>query len=78
MPYDRNADLPRSVRDHLPPRAQTLYRKAFNHAWDEYAPRGKRRKGATREETAHRVAWSAVKHSFERRGDRWVEIGSKE
>ncbi|HKK15155.1 MAG TPA: ChaB family protein [Gammaproteobacteria bacterium] len=73
MPYDRNADLPKSVRDHLPQGAQTIYRKAFNSAWDEYREAGKRRGSASREETAHRVAWSAVKESYRKKGDRWVK-----
>ena len=34
MPYDRNADLPKSVRDNLPSHAQTIYRAAFNDAFD--------------------------------------------
>ena len=36
MPYASNADLPNAVRDYLPPAAQTIYRKAFNRAWDSY------------------------------------------
>lgn len=75
MPYARNADLPKSVRDALPGDAQTIYRKAFNNAWEEYRPRDKRRAGSTQEETAHRVAWAAVKRVYEKQGDRWVERG---
>ena len=74
MPYARNADLPKAVRDALPREAQTLYRKAFNSAWDEYRPRRKRRIGVSQEETAHRVAWAAVKRSYEKRSKRWVKI----
>jgi cation transport regulator ChaB len=37
MPYDANPELPKSVRDHLPEHAQTIYREAFNHAWLQYA-----------------------------------------
>lgn len=76
MPYERNADLPKSVRESLPKPAQTIYRKAFNNAWDAYREAAKRRRGASREETAHRVAWSAVKASYEKRGSRWVEKGN--
>jgi len=72
MPYDRNADLPESVRDPLPDGAQTIYRKAFNDAWDEYSDPEERRGSATREETAHRVAWAAVKKSYEKKDGRWV------
>lgn len=72
MPYERNADLPDQVRETLPEKAQTMYRKAFNNAWDQYADPESRKDGASREETAHRVAWSAVKESYEKRGERWV------
>src|ERR1700734_4258049 len=30
MPYDVNADLPPSVRSHLPEHAQDIFREAFN------------------------------------------------
>jgi cation transport regulator len=33
MPYRDNDDLPDSVRRHLPPHAQDIYREAFNHAF---------------------------------------------
>jgi len=39
MPYRSNRDLPASVRAHLPPEAQDIYRSAFNNAWQEYARR---------------------------------------
>jgi cation transport regulator len=66
MPYLTNADLPASVRDHLPHHAQDIYREAFNHAWEEYAgdPR--------REEIAHRVAWAAVEKIYTKLGAEWV------
>ena len=32
MPYGVNADLPPSVRSHLPEHAQDIFREAFNHA----------------------------------------------
>lgn len=73
MPYRTNEALPDSVRENLPAGAQTIYREAFNSAWDEYAGPDKRRGDATREETAHRVAWAAVKHVYEKRGERWVK-----
>ena len=66
MPYEQNDDLPASVRSHLPPHAQDIYREAFNHAWQQY--RGD-------EPTAHRVAWAAVKHVYEKRGSTWVLRG---
>jgi cation transport regulator len=66
MPYRSVADLPEPVRRHLPPDAQEIYLKVFNHAWDEYARR------ADRESVAHRVAWAAVKKSYQKSGDDWV------
>jgi cation transport regulator len=71
MPYDRNADLPDSVRASLPEHAQSIYREAFNSAFEEYESASDRRGGASREETAHKDAWSAVKQKYEKRGDRW-------
>lgn len=73
MPYDSIAALPGSVRKNLPKRAQQIYRRVFNSAWEEYADARRRRSGATREETAHKVAWAAVKERYEKRGGRWVE-----
>ncbi len=73
MPYERNADLPEQVRENLPEKARNIYRKAFNNAWDEYEKPKDRRGDASREETAHRVAWAAVKASYEKKGERWVQ-----
>lgn len=66
MPYATNADLPPSVRQHLPMHAQDIYREAFNHAFTAHAgdPR--------QEEASHRIAWGAVKRSYEKVGNRWV------
>ncbi len=73
MPYDRNADLPQQVTENLPQHAQTIYRKAWNSAWDQYKDPDDRQGDADREETAHRVAWAAVKEVYEKDGDgNWV------
>jgi cation transport regulator len=37
-----------------------------------YASLEDRRGDASREETAHKVAWSAVKKKYEERGDTWT------
>ena len=68
MPYESINDLPESVRHHLPPDAQHIYVKVFNSAWTEYADR------ADREAIAHRVAWSAVKKRYIKRGTLWVRM----
>jgi cation transport regulator len=73
MPYKNLADLPDSIKDNLPQHAQEIYKEAFNNAWDEYKEQDDRRGAATREETAHRVAWAAVKTKYEKgEGGRWV------
>ncbi len=68
MPYESIEDLPDPVREHLPPHAQEIYRGAFNNAWERYADRG-----AEREETAHRIAWAAVKRQYRKMGGEWVD-----
>ena len=74
MPYDTIKGLPSSVRDNLPKHAQEIYKEAFNSAWDEYDDPSKRRGDASREETARRVAWSAVKDEYEKNSDGdWVK-----
>lgn len=55
MPYSNMSDLPDSIQKHLPHHAQEIYLAAFNHAWEEYNHE---------EETAHRVAWAAVKKKY--------------
>jgi cation transport regulator len=66
MPYERLSDLPDSVRNHLPEHAQQIYKEAFNHAWQEYADPEQRRTDNSREETAHKVAWAAVKRQYQK------------
>ena len=72
MPYRTITDLPNSVTDHTPKHAQEIYLAAFNSAYDEYKQACDRKKGSDHEETAHRVAWSAVKKSYSKGSDgRW-------
>jgi len=67
MPYQSNQELPDQVRDNLPEEAQTIYRKAFNSAHEQYDTEGQ----------AAAVAWSAVKNAYEKNenGD-WVKKSS--
>ncbi len=69
MPYKSNRELPSSVKDNLPDHAQDIYREAFNSAWDEYADPRDRRGDSSQEETAHQVAWAAVKKTYEKDSD---------
>lgn len=66
MPYSHNADLPASVRSHLPEHAQDIYREAFNHAYRAHAGE------FDREQRAHMIAWAAVKRSYVKDDGDWV------
>ena len=66
MSYRTNADLPASVRNHLPAHAQDIYRAAFNHAFSAHA------READQEERSHRIAWAAIKRNYEKIGNEWV------
>ena len=64
MPYKKNSDLPDIVKDNLPAHAESIFRKAFNNALDEYKS----------ERSAFRVAWSAVKRMYEKNSEgKWVK-----
>ncbi len=59
MPTD-DEDLPGTL-ERSPDKAQRTYTETLDSARDQYDS----------EERAHRTAWSAVKHSFEKVGDHW-------
>jgi cation transport regulator ChaB len=59
MPTSKE-DLPGTLR-RSPAKAQRTYEKTLDAAHDEYDS----------EERAHRTAYAAVKHSFEKVGDHW-------
>jgi cation transport regulator len=64
MPYKTNADLPKSITEHLPDHAQSIFRKAFNNAHEEYG----------NEVQAFKVAWAAVKREYEKNeAGAWVK-----
>jgi cation transport regulator ChaB len=62
------SELPSTLR-RSPKKAQRTFAKAHDSAADEYGD----------ERRANQVAWAAVKHSFEKVGDRWAvkEKGKK-
>ncbi len=66
MPYRFNADLPSSVRNHLPDHAQDIYREAFNHAFAAHVGE------SDREQRSHMIAWAAVKRGYVKAGETWV------
>lgn len=69
MPYQSIDELPEGPRTVLPQHAQEIYKEAFNSAYDQYKDPDDRIAGADREETAHKVAWSAVKKTYEKGED---------
>ena len=60
MPKDRDEDLPGTLQ-RSPAKARRTYRKAHDSAVETYGEG----------ERAHRTAYSALKHSFEKVGDHW-------
>ena len=59
-------ELPRTL-EKSPDKAQRTWIKAHDNAVETYGEG----------ERAHRTAWSAVKHSFEKVGDQWEEKDEK-
>ena len=61
--------------DDLPKHAQHIFKKAHASAIKEYEDPDKRRGGkkVSAEEVAHKVAWSAVKREYKKKGDEWVK-----
>ena len=60
MPTDKDEDLPGTLQ-RSPAKAKRTYRKAHDSAVETYGEG----------ERAHRTAFSALKHSFEKVGDHW-------
>lgn len=60
-PYHHIDELPDAIQQVLPVPAQKLYKDAFNSALDQHADDAQKQSGTSREETAHRLAWSQVK-----------------
>jgi cation transport regulator len=64
----------RKAIDTLPSHAQEIYSKAHKNALKQYETPSKRRGGKrqSKEQIAHKVAWSAVKKEYKKKGDKWV------
>ena len=64
----------RKAVDILPSHAQKIYSKAHKNALKQYESPSKRRGGKhqSKEQVAHKVAWSAVKKEYKKKGDKWV------
>lgn len=62
----KKSELPDTIK-RSPAEAQRTFAKAHDSAADTYGEG----------ERAHRTAYSALKHKFEKKGDRWVKKGDK-
>lgn len=69
MPYSTTNELPESVKHVLPHHAQEIYLEAFNSAYRQYDDPKSRRGNDDLEEVAHKVAWTAVKNTYEKGAD---------
>lgn len=69
MPYSKLSELPTGVKDNLPKHAQEIYLKAYNSAYEQYKAPEDRQGDDSREEVAHKVAWSAVKEKYKKDED---------
>ena len=69
MPFARNSELPKGVRDALPGEAQSVFRRVVNDALDR----------GLSEERAFASAWAAVKRGWKKSSDgRWVKKMAEE
>jgi cation transport regulator len=67
MPREKSTeDLPKGVEEALPDHAKEIYKEAHNKALEEYRDPKKRRGKESLEEVAHKVAWAAVKKTYEK------------
>lgn len=74
MPYHSIDELPKGVRDNLPEKAQEIFLQAYNHAFEEYKNPSSRKGNVSREEVSHKVAWAAVKKSYQKnKNGIWVK-----
>jgi cation transport regulator len=69
MPYSSINDLPDNVANVLPKHAQEIFLEAFNSAYEQYEDPTERRDDDSRDNTARKVAWNAVKQRYEKGDD---------
>jgi cation transport regulator len=75
MVYKTLGDLPERVKSNLPEHAQKIFLSAFNNAWEEFKEPQELRGMASREETAHKAAWAAVKNQYRQdESGKWFSI----
>lgn len=65
MPYKTTTQLPDGVKNNLPKHAQEIYKSTFNSALKQHNSE------ADSENTAHKIAWAAVKQKYVKREGGW-------
>ena len=64
LPWSINIDdLPVSIRNNILIHVQKIFLGAFNNAWNEYKKSEELKENVSRDETAFKVDWIAVKKS---------------
>ncbi|MFQ5952305.1 MAG: ChaB family protein [Candidatus Omnitrophota bacterium] len=61
--------VPSQLRDKLPKKAQDIWVKAFNNAFEQYKDPKKRWGKQSLDEVASKTAWSAVKKEYSKGKD---------
>lgn len=64
MPYLSIDELPPPVKNNLPRHAQKIFKDAFNSAYKAHYGED--------EVTSFKIAWAAVKKTYEKRNGKWV------
>jgi len=70
--YPTNEDLPAGIREAMPPVVQTLYREAYNAAWNRRLAPVRRKFVVNHDTVATRAAWKAVRRLYAQHGTTWV------
>jgi cation transport regulator len=76
MRYKSRSELPPTIRDVLPERAQELYLVAYQKAWDAY----EQGQGyLSRDVMAHQQGWTAMQHAYkqDQGTGKWYPIGQE-
>ncbi len=66
MPKNGKTEIPSTI-ERSDKHAQDIWKKAHDSAVKTYGEGG----------SAHRVAYAALKHEYEKKGDKWVKKGKK-
>ena len=72
MPYFSDNDLPDSVKRNLPKKAREIYRKVFNHYWDQHRDRSSLPSNVSRVAFAAKIA-CRIKQEYVKGKSKWIK-----